>query len=262
MLNIIIPIYKTSFDEFEIISLKSIFDNFLNYNITFICPDNLELNFLDKYDFIKQYRVERFKDDYFKNIDGYNKLLVANEFYKRFEDFKYILICQTDVYIFKNELENWISKNYDYVGAPWIASKRNFINIFFETTNNLYRKTTGKKLKNTERIFKVGNGGFSLRKIEKFIKIIDLEIKNIEKFETDRFNNDYYIEDVFWSLYVPKFYSDFKIPDWKEALSFCIDRKPKLAFKLNNNKIPMACHGFNKPKVTKFWKKFILNLNK
>lgn len=260
MLNIIIPIYKNIFDEYEEISLKSIFKNFSNYNITFVCPNHLELNFLNNYSYIKNYKIEKFDDQFFKNIDGYNKLLVTSLFYKRFESSTYILICQPDVYVFKNDLENWIDKNYDYVGAPWIASKRNFININAEKFNSIFRKLTGKKLKNTERIFKVGNGGFSLRKTEKFISICNLESKNIDNFSQNKNETDYYIEDVFWSLYVPKVYPDFKIPTWQEALNFCIDRKPELALKLNNNNIPMACHGFNKPKVNKFWKKIINNL--
>ena len=68
--------------------------------------------------------------------------------------------------------------------------------------------------------------------------------------------SEYHIEDVFWSLCVPKNYSDYKIPDWKEALNFCIDRKPELSLKFNNNKLPMACHRFNQPKAYKFWSKY------
>lgn len=254
MVNIIIPIYKSDFENFEILSLESSFKHFSQYTITFVCPENLSLTFLNQYEFIKNYQVEFFKPDYFKNIDGYNKLLLSTEFYNRFKKDKFILICQTDVYVFENKLENWIEKNYDYVGAPWIASNRNFINTSLDSLNNLFRKVFNKKEKNIERIFKVGNGGFSLRKTEKFIEICDLEAENIKQFFLDKPTSEYHIEDVFWSLYVGKKYKNiFQIPTWQEALDFCIDRKPKLAIELNQNKLPMACHGFNKPKVQKFW---------
>ncbi|HAT75663.1 MAG TPA: hypothetical protein DCS19_02190 [Flavobacterium sp.] len=64
----------------------------------------------------------------------------------------------------------------------------------------------------------------------------------------------YAIEDVFWSLKASEFNNDFKIPNYKEALDFAIDRKPKIAMSLNNNKLPFGCHGINKPKVVEFWK--------
>ena len=60
------------------------------------------------------------------------------------------------------------------------------------------------------------------------------------------------MEDVFWSS-IPEHDSSFLIPDYKEGLQFAFDRKPELALKLNNNKLPFGCHGFEKPKVRAFW---------
>ena len=75
-----------------------------------------------------------------------------------------------------------------------------------------------------------------------------------------RDTNDFNImEDVFWSIIVPKKYPGFKIPEYKEALGFAIDRKPHLALKLNNNKLPFGCHGFNKPKVETFWRDILIS---
>lgn len=68
------------------------------------------------------------------------------------------------------------------------------------------------------------------------------------------------IEDVFWSFKAIDFIPSFKIPDYKEALNFAIDRKPELAFKLNKNQIPFGCHGIDKPKVVSFWKTFMAEL--
>jgi len=257
MLNIIIPIYKNDFEDYEKTSLISIFKHFEKYKITFISPKSLNLNFLSEIEFIKNYNIETFDDNFFKSIDGYNKLLLDPQFYKRFSNDEFILICQTDVFIFNNDIERWLNLDFDYVGAPWIASNRNFINKFLDRLKNIINKIKNKKVKNTERLFKVGNGGFSLRKTQKFIEISELEALNIKRFITDKPDSEYHIEDVFWSLYVTKIYPNFNIPNWKEALSFCIDRKPQLALKLNNNNLPMACHGFNKSKVKSYWKKYI-----
>jgi len=255
MLNIIIPIYRTKLESFEIAALKSIFKNLNSFTITFICPNNLSLSFLEKFDFIKNFNVERFDDKYFESINGYNSLLLDINFYERFAQYKYILICQTDAYVFKNDMAFWLEQDYDYIGAPWLGSKRNFLNITLEKLNNFTRRILGKNKKNVERLFKVGNGGFSLRKVNIFIHILEKENQNVKLFIESKPQNEYHIEDVFWSLYVGKKYKkEFKIPEWQKAISFCIDRKPKLGIKLNKNELPMACHGFNKPKVAKFWK--------
>ena len=97
----------------------------------------------------------------------------------------------------------------------------------------------------------------SLRKIDTFIKVCKLYPDKIQE-NLGREKGDFRLmEDVFWSIEVPKFYSNYKIPNYKEALNFAFDRKPQIALKLNKGKIPFGCHGFNKPKVVDFWKTYI-----
>lgn len=255
---IVIPIYRDFLDEFEKKSLESIVTHFNEFEIVFVAPDKMSMTSYSSYfSELNNYKIRFFSSDCFASIDSYNKLLLDEEFYKKFNEYEYLLICQLDVYIFRNNLLSWCNKGYDYVGAPWVGSSRNFINITFEKINNLFRKLKGKKKKNTERIFKVGNGGFSLRNVEKSILVTTEQKKEIELFLNTKPETEYHIEDVFWSLYVPEKYIDFKIPNWKEALDFCIDRKPKKALFFNNNQLPMACHRFNQPKPARFWKKYI-----
>ena len=80
--------------------------------------------------------------------------------------------------------------------------------------------------------------------------------KNIE--EAQRLKEFHrHVEDVYISLVAPMLIPEMKIPDYTEAVDFCIDRKPKEALKINKGNVPFACHGFNKPKVRDFWKPFI-----
>ncbi len=256
--GIIVPIYRDFLDEFEKKSLESIIQHFNGFEIIFVAPKGLTTsNYSSFFSKINDIRVEYFSSNCFDSIDDYNQLLLEKYFYKTFEEFEYILICQLDVYVFKNKLNEWSDKGYDYVGAPWIGSERNFINLTFEKINGFIRKIKGKKPKNTERLFKVGNGGFSLRKVDRFIQISEEQSNQINLFLKEKPNSDYHVEDVFWSLYVPKIYKDYKIPEWQEALDFCMDRKPEEALKLNNNVLPMACHRFNQPKPYKFWRNYI-----
>jgi len=75
----------------------------------------------------------------------------------------------------------------------------------------------------------------------------------IQFFQENRDEKHFYQEDIFISIFAKTKFPEMQIPGYKEALGFCMDRKPHIAYKLNNNKLPFACHGFNKPKVRKFW---------
>ena len=175
--------------------------------------------------------------------------MLSEVFYEAFSDVDYILICQTDVFVFKDELNDWCSRNYDYIGAPWIGSQRNFWNKFMLVFRNLFNK----KKKSSHHFFKVGNGGFSLRKVEMMQKIVQSFPKEIEYFQKNRDEKRFHQEDVFISIYAKTQFPEMQIPDYQEASQFCMDRKPQIAFKLNHRQLPFACHGFNKPKVRKFW---------
>lgn len=259
---IVIPVYQTKLDNTEIVSLNQTLSIFKNEQIFIVSPNSLNLeSFLESYN-LNTKNVIRFADDYFKNIDGYNKLLMDSIFYEKFLEYDYMLICQLDVFVFENQLTYWVNKNYDYIGAPWLDSEKSFFRDFSRNLNSLFRKIANKKQRSFEHLNQVGNGGFSLRNVSKHYEISLKEIDLISENIIKRPSNNYYIEDVFWSIQIPQKYSDFKIPNYIEALNFAFDRKPKLAFKLNSNKYPFACHGFNKPKVFDFWKTKIDALKK
>ena len=174
----------------------------------------------------------------------------VDSFYERFTDFKYILIYQLDAYVFKDELLYWCSKDYDYIGAPWIATP----NKGFKKVLSLF--DSKKKKARSEIFYKVGNGGFSLRKVSTHISN-SKKMKSVIEQNLSRSKDDFRImEDVFWSS-IPEHDSSFLIPDYKEGLQFAFDRKPELALKLNNNKLPFGCHGFEKPKVRAFWNRMM-----
>lgn len=238
---VVIPIYKMELLETEKTSLaqcRSILDK---YDIIFACPKGFDPN-----GEITKSKKEEFNIKYFKSLAGYNQLMLQSHFYERFLNYDYILIYQLDAFVFRDELEHWCAKDYDYIGAPWIASNNTF--------SKLLKPFTSSRLKKREPIFyKVGNGGFSLRKTKTFFNI-STELRDTINYHLEGKTEELYaIEDVFWSLKVPEYYPEFSIPDYKEAIKFAIDRKPAIALKMNNNKLPFGCHGITKPKVAKFW---------
>jgi hypothetical protein len=256
LVKVVIPIYKTYFGELEEKSFLQCIKVLRDYPIVLVQPEGLDSSYItNKY---SNATVETFSKYYFENILGYNELLLSASFYERFLDSDYLLIYQLDAFVFKDDLKEWCSKGYDYIGAPWIATPENSIGLkLFNAIVNLFKS---KKKKERKQIFyKVGNGGFSLRKTSSHYTIAKEKESFISEFLNAKDKEIYAIEDVFWSIKVPEFYKDFKIPGYMEALHFAIDRKPKIAFKLIDNQIPFGCHGINKPKVIDFWKPILNN---
>jgi hypothetical protein len=254
---VVIPIYKTDLDDNEMLSLKRSIKILHQHPFAIACPEHLDITPLNSILAPAHYTLHRFEDSYFKGIAGYNKLMLSEVFYNSFSDYEYVLICQTDVFVFEDQLSHWCNKGYDYIGAPWIASNQTFLTRLLLNINNSLKK----KKKTTEHFFKVGNGGFSLRKTAKMQQITSEQKDKIEYALANPNELSYHIEDVYFSLVAPK-HTEMNIPDYKEAVGFAMDRKPDIAMKLNGGKVPFACHRFYNRKVKEFWAPIISKYNK
>ena len=114
---VIIPFYEEKLSEKQLNVIKHNVNILKKWPIHFVVP--ILINYtLRIYYQVKNTKVESFDDNYFRSIAGYNKLLTNLEFYKQFESYEFILICQLDVIVFKDEIKKWCSQNYSYVGAP------------------------------------------------------------------------------------------------------------------------------------------------
>lgn len=244
LVKIIIPVYKVDLSLTETVSLRQTLEVFKNYPKVLVKPQSLNVDcILEKYG--PELQVESFNDRYFDGVAGYNKLMLSREFYERFLDTEYILICQLDVFVFRDELSQWCNKGYDYIGAPWILKfkyNRLYYQLFLRIKNFIYSSL---ELRGYHDILnKVGNGGFSLRKVnahyEMLLKMEAIAAKYVNNTGSKRYN-----EDVFWAVEVTKRYRNFKTPDWREALKFAFDVQPRECFYYNNNRLPFGVHGWN-----------------
>ena len=269
---IVVPIYKKNLTAGEKISMKHLIHFLGHYDKYFIAPPGLEFD-------APGFKMIRFHEKNFKSVRAYSKLLKTKEFYKAFKNYRFILIYQLDALIFSDQLEKWCDKGYDYIGAPWINSE--------------IKKLTPKYNKEDH----CGNGGFSLRNVEKSIaalkngkKIIPTatrklgalfslfrELTNDEKdlFKKREKNVRKYLwlikeflknlpdvwyeynEDIFWSFDATKYYPDFKVAPVEDGLKFAFEVGPKYCFKKNNNKLPFGCHAWEKYDK-EFWLPYLL----
>lgn len=256
-----IPVYKETLNKFEKISLRQACKILRAYDITIICPKELNI---DEYkntisDCGIEPKFEFFDKQFFDGIEGYNKLMLSPEFYGRFADYKYLLIYQLDCYVFKDDLLLWANKGYDYIGAPWIFNDYrtwSFSQKIRYSTKRIIAKYTNAPNNITTTYYKVGNGGFSLRKINSCIRILD-KYKNSQRL-IKYMQEDIAVlnEDVFWSREVNRYLPVLKIPNYKTGLKFAFDVNPKLCYDLNNNSLPFGCHAWQRYDH-EFWSDFI-----
>ncbi len=254
---IAIPIYKDRMSHLEEFNIKHSYKILSTYNIYFIAPRSLNLNYYKKN--FKNINFELFDDEFFLSISDYNRLMLSKYFYQRFLAYDYMLILQPDAYVFKDKLEEWCQKGYDYVGAPWIPRKCYTLfplNIFSIVRTLLY-KSISKYHNSSHKIeYYVGNGGFSLRKIARFYQILVDNDRQIEIY-LKNCNNHKYNEDVFWG-YQMKVAGKLSTPSYKEAINFSFEKNPGYCYELNNNNLPFGCHAWHLYKHAKFWNKYIM----
>lgn len=110
---------------------------------------------------------------------------MSPQFYEKFLSFYYILIYQLDAFVFYDALEFFCSLGYDYIGAS-VA----------------YSSWYGYKEKNP----RVGNGGFSLRKVKACYQLLT-ECSVLPNW--DSFLDKFY-EDVFFGFCGVRDDVDFK----------------------------------------------------
>ncbi len=245
---VVVPIYRTSLDPYEELSLRNTCKVLSGYPIIVAHPQGLDLHKISEN--YPQLQFKAFDPSFFKGIMGYNRLMLSSVFYESFSDFQYILICQLDAYIFRDELKDWCLKGFDYVGAPWLRRSVYDYPLIKQWMwlVRKYQHASGKRSKQ-DLYDKIGNGGLSLRKVESHRRVVNEYAELIEKYVSREKKMHLFNEDVFWAL-EPK---DFVYPSVEEALLFAFDKYPDLCYKKTGNRLPFGCHAWYKRKMKAFW---------
>lgn len=220
---IVIPIYKDNinnpllYDEVE--SIYHTIKLMYKYDIYFLCHPDLNISFYKRFEADNVY----FKFFNYKTRDEYSNMCLNYEFYKMFSDYQYMLICQTDAYIFKDELLYWCNKGYDYIGALALFSeiKPKWIGVFGdENIGDIHSYK-----------YPVLNGGFSLRNIQSMYNFC---FKNKNKLKNETFNEDCVICWYHWN--------ELNMPPLEDAIKFSAENQTYAYYPKIYNKLPFGCH--------------------
>lgn len=111
-------VYKEHLENFEKLSLHRMFRVLHNYDITLICPEDLDMTEYDEIARAENYPNYirwTFDKDYFTSKHSYNLLMVNYNFWYGVRNYDYIFNYQLDCYIFKDDLQKWMNESYDQV---------------------------------------------------------------------------------------------------------------------------------------------------
>jgi len=254
---VVIPFYKTELTELEKISLAQCLKTLSSYPIIAIKPASIDLSSIPGISLFSD--IISFKNSYFEGVQGYNELMLSPEFYKTFIEFEFILIHQLDAFVFRDELADWCHKGYDYIGAPWLKRLADpdaikAIKTRMITRYHIFVNTFEGNLP-SDRQFdnKVGNGGFSLRRVRKFYNLSIKFQSQIEEYHK-RAEHQFH-EDVFWSIEVNRKTKHLNIPRYKKALLFSFENRLEQSMKHTHNHIPFGCHAWDQH--LNFWRPYM-----
>lgn len=266
LVAIVVPLSnRKEFTPEEEISLSHLIHFLGKYDKYFMAPEGLQIDY-------SGFGIKYFDKRFFGSAAANNRLWLSPhaEFYKSFIDYKYILIYHLDSLVFSDQLTQWCGLDFDSIASPWIKHKD--------------APYAGKQQEG-----KVGNGGFSLRKVESFLKVINssrysiepakywemhyaskpkleqylnlpkkilkyLKIFNNVKWEMSRYRLN---EDYFWASRATYYYPEFKIAPLEIALRFAFECVPRYCFKKNNYNLPFGCHAWHKYD-REFWESYLL----
>jgi len=224
---IVIPIYKKVHTIFEKVSFCQVNRVLKDYDIYCILPNSLNPSSVDLG--INSKIVKHFDDYYFKSVDTYSALCLSEELYESFISYAYILIYQLDAFVFYDNLSKYADMKYDYIGAPLVSQ--------------------------TWKEYHVGNGGLSLRKVDKTLDVV----KNFEKVVVTEKKRNLFrkYEDLFFGYCGYRDDVDYKVPNIDIASGFAIQDDSCGAYRrMAEYGLPFGVHRWKEDNYY-FWKSIV-----
>lgn len=264
---IVIPIIAPGVKGDELQSLRQCLNTLGKRDIYYLCSNELDTTLYERLNNEAgvPFRKRTFGGEWFNGVNAYNRLCFSSMLYEAFAEYEYMLIYQLDAYVFEDRLDEWCQRGYDYVGGPWLCH-------------------WSREVENLDH-WEVGNGGFSLRKIDTFLRVLTSPrllrkplkgTGRLAKENRKRLNINPLL--IVWMTFRAltgyhntlnylisrncqedkafaqcKYNRLMRIPTAKEALGFSFDMRPATCYKMNGNHLPMGCHMWFKYDNETFW---------
>ena len=209
-------------DELEKISLDRCRKVLGRYPIIFVAPAGQKFPYIEPGDAVVEFPAENFR-----SVKTYSRLMLSPNFYATFADFEYILIYQLDAFVFYDALEEFCSLGWDYIGAPWPYLA-----------------------KVDEKFLRVGNGGFSLRKVKACHELLTQRGDIVSQFADLN-------EDAILSYCGARDDCNFHVAPIEVAYKFSMEHSPERCIRKNGGNLPFGCHAWYNTAETFYVKNFL-----
>jgi len=251
---VVIPVHKADINAAEKASLRQVFKVLGCFPMIVVCPQSMDATqYLEVAD---RLLVERFEDDWFESFRRHQRLMISPNFYERFQSYSHVLVYHLDSWVFRDELLQWCSTPFDYIGAPW---------------------RSGFDVDGTPQFLSAGNGGFSLRSVGACLRTLELfdgrryrglrELLLELRFRKGgsafrhlvalplklagignslkRFHQAFpYTEDKFWAHSAGVANPEFRVAPVDVAKHFAFEASPQCLFEQLDHTLPFGCHAW------------------
>ncbi|GHB75798.1 DUF5672 family protein [Persicitalea jodogahamensis] len=238
--TILIPVFSLPLTAVAMNSLATIQEHLGDFPITFIKGESLtqveELTeFCPTADYVS------FDDRYFSSRTGYAKLLLGTDLYSNFGWSRYLLICEMNTVVTRNELAYWCRQGYDFIQPlpDFAGQSPSAINIQARLNRREFF------IKNKIELAAFGNSsGISLRNIEAFQKLTKRKRRVIHQYLDSATNLEN--DAVFWEFYTNRWWPEMNTPTALSRKRFA--QSANLAAASGGSaESPFAISGLTKP---------------
>jgi hypothetical protein len=252
---VVVPVSGPAFTRDEELSLRHLEHYLGKYDRYFVAPRGWRIRRAG-------FETVHFPARYFGSAQAHSQLQLSEDFYARFESYKYILMYHLDALVLSDRLSYWCATDVDFVGAPWLPCHDSpWV---------------------TEA--RVGNSGFALMKVESFLRVIRSPRRAVDPEEywqrlcasTPRYRRllqlpRRYLKrfrmfngakwemrrwprkgagpgncDYFWAERAANYWPAFRIASVEQALAFAFEAAPRLCFELNGRRLPFGAHAWTR----------------
>jgi len=247
---VVIPCHRWPLLPYERVALDRCMTVLGGYATALVAPRTMNAAGLKR-----QYpmlRIEPFPDAYFAGVAGYNRMLLADEFYARFAMYEYILIHQLDAFVFQDQLGAWCARDFDYIGAPWLPRVQapSAVRLIRAALRRRWYRLVDRHdphhggTHHAQYDYAVGNGGFSLRRVEGLRKVLRDHRRRLARYiDYGHFTEG---EDLFFCVEANRYRRRVRTPGLREAAAFAWESHPAAAAAITGGRLPFGCHGWNR----------------
>jgi len=229
---VMIPSHTPVLDAHAQLSFRRCLEVFSRRTIILVVPEGMDTSAYHRIG--SNFAEERVPAGWQSSLKAYNRMKCSFDFYQKFQNYSHILTYELDAYAFRDELDLWCGKPYDYIGAPWFAR-------FSEATAD-------------DPMTAVGNSGFSLRRLASCLTVTRFwedalgalhrpGLSPLVKWPLSYLDHLQTVaEDVFWSRYAGIACPSFSIAPLEEARKFSFEVNPAVLYEMNGRSLPFGCH--------------------